>query len=97
MGGGAGLHSRSWAAEARARATGRGDARGRLLRLTCAQYVVHMYDSEVLYRGLYRSRTGSVLIRFNGCARASPSALNENEVPDADTDGETGIGLDRHG
>ena len=55
MGGGAGLHSRSWAAEARARATGRGDARGRLLRLTCAQYVVHMYDSEVLYRGLYRS------------------------------------------
>ena len=42
-------------------------------------------------------RTGSVLIRFYGCESVSPSALNENEVPDADTDGETGIGLDRHG
>lgn len=56
-----------------------------------------MYDSEVLYRGLYRSCRTSVLIRFYGCESVSPSALNENEVPDADTDGETGIGLDRHG
>ena len=77
MGGGAGLHSRSWAAEARARATGRGDARGRLLRLTCAQYVVHMYDSEVLYRGLYRSYricVNKIFIRLR--ERLPPSALN---------------------
>ena len=56
-----------------------------------------MYDSEVLYRGLYRSYRICVNKTFYGCESVSPSALNENEVPDADTDGETGIGLDRHG